>query len=32
MSHRGVKTPGIPVRTTLLGGAWLDQAPAPFRL
>ncbi len=31
MSHRGVKTPGVPVRTTLLGGAWEHQPPAPFR-
>jgi GTP cyclohydrolase I len=31
MSHRGVKTPGVPVRTTLLGGTWLDQPPPPFR-
>ena len=31
MSHRGVKTPGVPVRTTLLGGLWEIQPPAPFR-
>jgi GTP cyclohydrolase I len=31
MGHRGVKTPGVPVRTTLLGGAWAAQPPAPFR-
>ena len=31
MGHRGVKTPGVPVRTTLLGGAWEAQPPAPFR-
>ena len=32
MGHRGVKTPGVPVRTTLLGGAWAANPPAPFRL
>jgi GTP cyclohydrolase I len=32
MSHRGVKTPGVPVRTTLLGGAWEMNPPAPFRV
>jgi GTP cyclohydrolase I len=32
MSHRGVKTPGVPVRTTLLGGAWETNPPAPFRV
>ena len=31
MSHRGVKTPGVPVRTTLLGGNWETNPPAPFR-
>lgn len=31
MSHRGVKTPGVPVRTTLLGGAWEQLPPPPFR-
>lgn len=31
MSHRGVKTPGVPVRTTLLGGAWGANPPPPFR-
>lgn len=31
MSHRGVRTPGVPVRTTLLGGAWATQPPPPFR-
>lgn len=31
MGHRGVKTPGVPVRTTLLGGAWEANPPAPFR-
>ena len=31
MSHRGVKAPGVPVRTTLVGGAWETNPPAPFR-
>jgi GTP cyclohydrolase I len=31
MSHRGVKTPGVPVRTTLMGGTWAANPPAPFR-
>lgn len=31
MGHRGVKTPGVPVRTTLLGGAWEAAPPPPFR-
>jgi GTP cyclohydrolase I len=31
MSHRGVKTPGVPVRTTLLGGTWATHPPASFR-
>lgn len=31
MGHRGVKTPGVPVRTTLLGGAWEANPPPPFR-
>jgi len=31
MAHRGVKTPGVPVRTTLLGGSWEANPPAPFR-
>jgi GTP cyclohydrolase I len=31
MSHRGVKTPGVPVRTTLLGGAWAADPPSSFR-
>lgn len=31
MGHRGVKTPGVPVRTTLLGGAWAADPPHPFR-
>ena len=30
MSHRGVKAPGIPVRTTLVGGAWEANPPALF--
>lgn len=30
MSHRGVKTPGVPVTTTLLGGLWETQPPWPF--
>lgn len=31
MAHRGVKTPGVPVRTTLLGGSWETNPPLPFR-
>jgi GTP cyclohydrolase I len=31
MGHRGVKTPGVPVRTTLLGGTWDANPPFPFR-
>ncbi|HEU4950412.1 MAG TPA: GTP cyclohydrolase I [Holophagaceae bacterium] len=31
MAHRGVKTPGVPVTTQLLGGAWKAEAPAMFR-
>ncbi|HJV49779.1 MAG TPA: GTP cyclohydrolase I [Geothrix sp.] len=31
MAHRGVRTPGVPVRTTLLGGAWETNPPVPFR-
>ena len=31
MAHRGVKTPGVPVRTTLLGGTWEANPPLPFR-
>ncbi len=31
MAHRGVKTPGVPVRTTLLGGTWRLTPPPPFR-
>ena len=31
MAHRGVKTPGVPVRTTLLGGTWELNPPPSFR-
>ena len=31
MSHRGVKTPDVPVSTLILGGAWLQDPPAAFR-
>jgi GTP cyclohydrolase I len=31
MSHRGVKTPGVPVTTLILGGAWEGAPPEPFR-
>jgi GTP cyclohydrolase I len=31
ISHRGVKAPGVPVTTLLLGGAWSKDAPAAFR-
>ena len=31
MSHRGVKTPEVPVTTVLLGGAWAQEPPAAFR-
>ncbi|HET8714870.1 MAG TPA: GTP cyclohydrolase I [Holophagaceae bacterium] len=31
MAHRGVKTPGVPVTTQLLGGAWKAEAPEAFR-
>ena len=31
MGHRGVKTPGVPVTTVLLGGAWSLAAPDAFR-
>lgn len=30
MSHRGVRTSGVPVRTTLLGGTWREAPPAAF--
>jgi len=31
MSHRGVKVPGVPVTTLLLGGEWKQTPPAIFR-
>jgi GTP cyclohydrolase IA len=31
MAHRGVKTAGVPVTTTLLGGQWLAHPPVPFQ-
>ncbi|MDR3669612.1 MAG: GTP cyclohydrolase I FolE [Holophaga sp.] len=31
MSHRGVKTPEVPVSTVLLGGRWLAEPPAAFQ-
>jgi len=31
MSHRGVKVPGVPVTTMLLGGDWVQNPPALFR-
>jgi GTP cyclohydrolase I len=31
MSHRGVKTPEVPVTTLLLGGAWEKHPPEAFR-
>ena len=31
MGHRGVKTPGVPVKTTLLGGRWEADPPGSFR-
>ncbi len=30
MSHRGVKTPGVPVSTVILGGDWSLHPPALF--
>ena len=30
MSHRGVKTPEVPVTTLLVGGAWGGAPPLPF--
>lgn len=30
MSHRGVKTPGVPVTTLLLGGLWIRETPSAF--
>lgn len=31
MAHRGVKAPGVPVTTVLLGGEWLAAPPDAFR-
>jgi GTP cyclohydrolase I len=31
MSHRGVKTPDVPVSTMMLGGRWLAEPPAAFQ-
>jgi GTP cyclohydrolase I len=31
VAHRGLKTPGVPVTTTLLGGAWQQIAPKVFQ-
>jgi GTP cyclohydrolase I len=31
MSHRGVKTPDVPVSTMILGGLWLAEPPAAFQ-
>ena len=31
MAHRGVRTPGVPVTTLVLGGQWLDHPPALFQ-
>jgi len=31
MSHRGVKTPEVPVTTLLVGGTWEANSPAEFR-
>jgi GTP cyclohydrolase I len=31
MSHRGVKTPDVPVSTVILGGRWLAEPPAAFQ-
>jgi GTP cyclohydrolase I len=31
IAHRGLKTPGVPVTTTLLGGAWQQIAPKIFQ-
>jgi GTP cyclohydrolase I len=30
MAHRGVKTPEVPVTTTILGGTWLTAPPQAF--
>ncbi|BDU75950.1 GTP cyclohydrolase I [Mesoterricola sediminis] len=31
MSHRGARTPDVPVTTQVLGGAWEKEPPGPFR-
>ena len=31
MAHRGVKTPGVPVITSLFGGSWEGHPPGVFR-
>jgi len=31
MAHRGERTPGVPVTTVLVGGAWVQDPPALFR-
>ena len=31
MSHRGVKTPDVPVTTVVVGGAWEGDVPGAFR-
>ena len=31
MSHRGARTPDVPVTTQILGGAWEKDPPGPFR-
>ena len=31
MSHRGVKTPDVPVSTLIMGGLWLADPPAAFQ-
>ena len=30
MSHRGVKTPHVPVTTLVLGGKWIEEPPSQF--
>nr|WP_320133257.1 GTP cyclohydrolase I [uncultured Holophaga sp.] len=30
MAHRGVRTPGVPVVTTVLGGLWKENPPKAF--
>ena len=30
MAHRGVRTPDVPVTTTILGGLWVQNPPAAF--